>query len=155
MIFRYLNSEGETIAMTPDKERCELLSSELVRVDGRQFPYAVTSTSEEMQIWWKGQVYTIGLPSHSRRKSRGTSVGEEGRNLLAQMPGTILKILTAVGDKVTKRQPLVLMESMKMEMTLESPADGTVSKLYYQSGDRVDRGALLLQIDSLPIAESP
>ena len=154
MIFKYLDTEGKSVVVALDPNRCELLSSEFARLDGRLTPYAVTATSEEMQVWWKGRVYRIELPSHSRRKSKGGAAGAGGQDLIAQMPGTILKILVEVGDRVTLRQPLVLMESMKMEMTLESPGLGTVSKIYFAKGERVDRGALLLQLDILAPLES-
>jgi 3-methylcrotonyl-CoA carboxylase alpha subunit len=50
------------------------------------------------------------------------------------------------GDKVTKGQPLAVMEAMKMEHTIAAPADGTVEELLYAPGDQVTEGSELLRI---------
>lgn len=148
MSLKYVDLEGNNISYVANPERCELISSAVARLDGILSPYAITVNSEEMQVWWKGQVYSLTLPSTNRRKSKGAGAKEGGRDLVSQMPGTLLKILVAEGDEVNLRQPLVLMESMKMEMTLESPGQGKVSKIFFQTGDKVDRGALLLQLEA-------
>ncbi|WP_448566695.1 acetyl/propionyl/methylcrotonyl-CoA carboxylase subunit alpha [Thalassotalea ganghwensis] len=64
--------------------------------------------------------------------------------LTAPMNGTMVSVLVKAGDKVTKDQPLVIMEAMKMEHTIKAPSDGTVDTLYYQEGDMVDGGSELL-----------
>jgi 3-methylcrotonyl-CoA carboxylase alpha subunit len=70
---------------------------------------------------------------------------EEGR-LTAPMPGKIIALLVSAGERVTKGAPLLIMEAMKMEHTINAPSDGTVSELLYAVGDQVDEGAQLLSL---------
>jgi biotin carboxyl carrier protein len=62
------------------------------------------------------------------------------------MPGTVRKINVAPGDHFEAHQPLVVMESMKMEMSLSMPHPGTVAQLSCEVGQLVDMGAVLLRV---------
>ncbi len=62
----------------------------------------------------------------------------------APMNGVIVKLLVEPGTNVKKDQPVIIMEAMKMEHTLCAPSDGLVSEFYFQAGDQVDGGSLLL-----------
>jgi 3-methylcrotonyl-CoA carboxylase alpha subunit len=73
------------------------------------------------------------------------SSASEGR-LTAPMPGKILAIDAADGDSVQEGQTLVIMEAMKMELTIKAPFAGTVEGVAVQVGDVVDADALLLEI---------
>lgn len=70
----------------------------------------------------------------------------EGQSVKAPMPGTILKIQTSVGDTVKNGQVLVVLEAMKMENDITSPADGTVTSILVKQGDSVDGDTVLLTI---------
>jgi 3-methylcrotonyl-CoA carboxylase alpha subunit len=50
------------------------------------------------------------------------------------------------GDKVSKGQPLAVMEAMKMEHTIAAPFDGVVAELLYAPGDQLTEGAELLKL---------
>jgi acetyl-CoA carboxylase biotin carboxyl carrier protein len=64
----------------------------------------------------------------------------------AHIAGTVWKIEVAIGDAVSEGQTVVILESMKMEMPVESPYAGTVSKLHVKSGDAVEEGAPLVEL---------
>ena len=70
----------------------------------------------------------------------------EGGRLTAPMPGKVVSFAVKAGDKVTRGQPLAVMEAMKMEHTIAAPADGTVEELLYAPGDQVTEGSELLRI---------
>jgi len=70
----------------------------------------------------------------------------EGGRLTAPMPGKVVSFAVKAGDKVSRGQPLAVMEAMKMEHTIAAPADGTVEELLYGPGDQVAEGAELLRI---------
>jgi pyruvate carboxylase len=63
------------------------------------------------------------------------------------MPGTVIRVLVAEGDRVHPRQPLVVLEAMKMETPLVSPYEATVRAVHATEGDRVEGGALLLELE--------
>lgn len=66
-----------------------------------------------------------------------------GTRLLAPMPGMVIKYLKNVGDAVTKGEPVVVLEAMKMENALVAPCDGVVKEMKFKSGDTVPKGAVL------------
>jgi acetyl/propionyl-CoA carboxylase alpha subunit len=68
-------------------------------------------------------------------------------SITAPMPGTVLKLLVAGGDRVSARQPLVVLEAMKMETPLAAPFDATVASVHVEEGDRVGGGALLVELE--------
>jgi len=64
----------------------------------------------------------------------------------APMPGRVVRVLVAVGDRVTARQGVVVVEAMKMENELRSPIDGTVKEVGVVAGAAVETGTILLVI---------
>ena len=64
----------------------------------------------------------------------------------AHITGTVWKIQVAVGDTVSAEQSLVILESMKMEMPVESPAAGVVSAVLVKEGAAVEEGAPLVEL---------
>ena len=76
----------------------------------------------------------------------GPSGGAESA-LTAPMPGTVIKVLAAPGDKVEQRQTLLVLEAMKMETPVVSPYAATVKAVHVAEGDRVAGGAVLVELD--------
>jgi biotin carboxyl carrier protein len=72
---------------------------------------------------------------------------EAASTILAPMPGTVIKVNVAAGDRVAARDPLVVLEAMKMETPLVAPYDGTVAAVHVQEGDRVAGGAVLVELE--------
>jgi oxaloacetate decarboxylase alpha subunit/pyruvate carboxylase subunit B len=70
----------------------------------------------------------------------------EGTSLKAPMPGMIVRYSKQVGDAVCKGDTLVILEAMKMENALPSPADGTVKAINFSSGDTVSKDDVLCVI---------
>jgi biotin carboxyl carrier protein len=62
------------------------------------------------------------------------------------MPGKVVRVLVKVGTSVYPRQPLVVVEAMKMENELRAKRSGIVTELLVQEGQSVDAGALLLVV---------
>ena len=69
-------------------------------------------------------------------------------SLLAPMPGRIVATLVPVGTQVTRGTPLVVLEAMKMEHTLQAPADGTVKGYRAKAGEQVGDGAVLVDFEA-------
>jgi 3-methylcrotonyl-CoA carboxylase alpha subunit len=76
----------------------------------------------------------------------GGSAGEQSV-VKAPMPGTVIRLLVAAGDSVRARQPLIVLEAMKMETPLTSPYDAVVRKVHVAEGDRVAGGTVLVELE--------
>jgi biotin carboxyl carrier protein len=63
------------------------------------------------------------------------------------MPGKIVEVLVAVDDEVAKEQGLLVIEAMKMENEVRSPASGRVKEILVTPGQAVETGALLVRLE--------
>jgi acetyl/propionyl-CoA carboxylase alpha subunit len=66
----------------------------------------------------------------------------------APMPGTVIRVEVAPGDAVRARQPLVVLEAMKMEIPVHSPFEGTVKAVHAAEGDQIAGGSILVELES-------
>ncbi|QNG58886.1 acetyl-CoA carboxylase biotin carboxyl carrier protein subunit [Metabacillus idriensis] len=62
----------------------------------------------------------------------------------ASMAGTVLNVLVAAGDEVTAGQDVIMLESMKMEIPVDSPENGVVQEIKAEAGDFVNEGDILM-----------
>jgi biotin carboxyl carrier protein len=68
-------------------------------------------------------------------------------DLTAPMPGVVVNVHAAVGDRVESGQLLVTLESMKMQMEFRAPFAGQVAQAAVQPGQKVEKGALLVRLE--------
>jgi biotin carboxyl carrier protein len=80
------------------------------------------------------------------RKNESAAAGSGPQRLTAPMPGKVVRVLVKSGDRVAARQPVVVVEAMKMENELRASREGTVAEIHVREGVSVDAGALLLVI---------
>ena len=66
------------------------------------------------------------------------------------MPGKILNLIASPGAVVRRGAPLLVMEAMKMEHTINAPAEGKVVSFRYAVGDQVSEGAELVEFEAEP-----
>ncbi|MCP3984910.1 MAG: biotin/lipoyl-binding carrier protein [bacterium] len=64
----------------------------------------------------------------------------------AQITGNVWKIERAVGDAVEEEDVILILESMKMEIPVEAPCEGTLSEIRVNEGDNVEEGFVLAVI---------
>jgi len=73
--------------------------------------------------------------------------GGGGEGLITtSMPGRVVRVLVSVGEAVTKGQPVLVIEAMKMENEIKAPHDGAVQEIFVEAGQALDAGASLLQV---------
>jgi biotin carboxyl carrier protein len=89
---------------------------------------------------------TLNGRRHPGLKKEGAGTGSGPQRLIAPMPGKVVRVLAGVGDTVAARQPVVVVEAMKMENELRASREGTVAEIHVAEGMSVDAGALLLVI---------
>ncbi len=70
-----------------------------------------------------------------------------GGGLEAPMPGVVTRVLVAAGDQVTKGQPLLALEAMKMEHLIRAPRDGRIASVAAAAGAMVQGGATLVELE--------
>jgi biotin carboxyl carrier protein len=80
------------------------------------------------------------------RREDGAGSGSGPQRLVAPMPGKVVRVLVKAGDVVAARQPVVVVEAMKMENELRASREGTVAEIHASEGMSVDAGALLVVI---------
>jgi biotin carboxyl carrier protein len=82
-------------------------------------------------------------------KAARRGAGERGAaggatNIVAPMPGRIVKVLVKTDETVSARQPLVVVEAMKMENELRAPRGGTVAEVRVREGSSVEANTVLV-----------
>jgi biotin carboxyl carrier protein len=121
-----------------------------VWVDGKRIPFWTHREGDKISVWLDGEVTTFAHKDPRQRQANSTSVLSTGA-VRAQMPGKILSLAVKAGDIVVKGQNLLVMESMKMELSLEAPIDGRVESVDVDVDQMVSLGQQLINIDgSLP-----
>ncbi|MFI0481481.1 biotin carboxylase N-terminal domain-containing protein [Actinomadura sp. 9N215] len=114
--------------------------------------YAGRTTSFEAALdgrtlWLGRDGRTWALSEHVRAEG-GADAADAGDGVLrSPMPGTVLAVKAAEGDRVAEGQPLVVVEAMKMEHTVTAPLAGVVAKLPVRAGAQVALDAVLAVIE--------
>jgi len=125
----FSRAAGDRIIMTNGQES---LSS---RVHFTESGIAVTQANRTYVLSW-------GFGEHQR----GPTESHRAQALTAPMPALVLKVLVKAGQKVKAHQPLVVLEAMKMEHSIEAPHDGTIKVVHCREGGRVAEGDLLVEM---------
>jgi acetyl/propionyl-CoA carboxylase alpha subunit len=71
-----------------------------------------------------------------------------GSTVTAPMPGTVIRVDVQPGDTIQARQPLVVLEAMKMEIPVHSPFEGKVTAVHVEAGEQVAGGTVLVDLES-------
>ena len=111
---------------------------------GRTRPFAWAWVGAELHLWLDGDLFVFQRPETRRRGNNNAT--EASGDILAPMPGAVLEVLVAEGDRVEQNQTVALMESMKMELVITAPRSGVVRRVSVQPGQQVDRGMRLLEL---------
>ena len=116
---------------------------------GRTSEFAWAWVGAELHLWLEGALYVFqcAIPSAGSGRRRGSATNAEASgDILAPMPGAVLEVLVAEGDRVEQNQTVVLMESMKMELAITASRNGVVRRVSVQPGQQVERGMRLLEL---------
>ena len=131
-----------------------------VRVDGDTWSLLVGGKSHEITVapTSPGGPLAVGIGPvrvavsvngrrrWGRKEEGGSASGPQ--RLTAPMPGKIVKVLAGPGDRVGPRQPLVVIEAMKMENELRAARAGIVTEIRAKEGESVEAGALLAVVSA-------
>jgi len=115
-----------------------------IQLGGRDYTADVLLEGESAYVFLDGATHV--LTRNDPLAHAGEEAGEHAGDMSAPMPGKIIAIHVAAGDKVEKGQPLLVMEAMKMEHTITAGADGEVAEIFHAIGDQVTEGAVLIAL---------
>jgi len=123
---------------------------------GRLGPAGVGGSSREVTIapgkngqsvaYVGSMPVAVALNGRRRKGEDGAQTTDGPQRIIAPMPGKVVRVLVATGDAVRARQPLVVVEAMKMENELRAGHDGTIAEIHVTEGSSVDAGAPLIDI---------
>ena len=89
----------------------------------------------------------VADPRAWRGRRHGTLEAEGRQQVVAPMPGKVVRLLVQVGDKVEAGQGLLVVEAMKMQNEIRSPKGGTVERLQVKEGQPVNAGEVLAWVE--------
>ncbi|MBO9547412.1 biotin/lipoyl-containing protein, partial [Caulobacter sp.] len=112
-----------------------------LRIDGQGRRLAVRFDGDALELHDGHRRRTLRLLPAERGEGRGEA-GGDGR-VLAPMPGRIVLVKASPGQAVAAGAELLVMEAMKMELTVRAPRDGVVSELRAMAGDFVEADTVL------------
>lgn len=117
-------------------------------VDGRVVDAGITDGASrgDIVVHLRAASVPVSLDA-GRRRAKTTRHAEGQQRITAPMPGRIVRVLVAPGDAVELRQPVIVVEAMKMENELRAPKAGTVKEVAVEPGASVEAGRLLLVIE--------
>jgi biotin carboxyl carrier protein len=102
----------------------------------------------EKLVWLDGVTAVATIDGRRARRGSGGAARDNGdRRILAPMPGRVVRVLVGPGDEVEARQPVLVIEAMKMENELRSPGEGTVAEVRVSEGMSVEANAVLVVVE--------
>jgi 3-methylcrotonyl-CoA carboxylase alpha subunit len=115
----------------------------LLAVDGLTRPVGVVAAGDGISVSLDGAAYTFAVIDPTAPPQAETAGG--GR-VMAPIPGRVASVLVAVGDVVARGQALVVLEAMKMELTLTASRDGVIAVVRCVAGEMVEEGVELVEL---------
>lgn len=143
---RTVETQGDGVVVV-DGERCTVVPAgpgryRVTGPDGRVTVVAVAGTAPAVWASAGGRTYDLDIDPSVRARAAKASGGE----MTPPMPATVVKVLVAPGDGVEAGAPVVILEAMKMELTIRASHAGTVRAVRCAAGDLVRPGTALVEI---------
>lgn len=88
---------------------------------------------------------TVRVERGEQTESQGSAI-QSSKAVKSSMPGKVVRIMCKEGDVVTKNQPILIIEAMKMENEIRAPLGGVVGQIAVAEGKKVETGELLVKI---------
>jgi 3-methylcrotonyl-CoA carboxylase alpha subunit len=112
-------------------------------IDGVWHPAAFSLDDDAVGFVFGGEDYAFRLVDPYA--PQGGEAAAEGR-LSVPIPGRVVQVLVAVGDRVARGQVVAILEAMKTELRIAAPADGTVIHIGCAAGDSVEEGTEIVTL---------
>jgi acetyl-CoA/propionyl-CoA carboxylase, biotin carboxylase, biotin carboxyl carrier protein len=141
------DAEVEVNGHSLGRARLELAGGEAVVTVGGISRHYVTASDHDT-VWLAMDGHAWPFHRHEPGDPADRASGARGGDgvVRSPMPGTVLVVKAAEGDRVTAGQPLLVVEAMKMEHTVTAPADGLLAELRARPGQTVELDAVLAKV---------
>ncbi len=110
----------------------------------RRWQVAVAAAGDKRWVSVDGQVAVLEVEPVGGTQRRRKSGGAE--SMTAPMPATVLEVLVEPGQAVREGDTVLVLEAMKMELSIRAPRDGTVSAVRCTQGELVQPGVPLVEL---------
>ncbi|MDH4223133.1 MAG: hypothetical protein OEV55_06280 [candidate division Zixibacteria bacterium] len=133
---------------------CEFISPNCLSldIDGKIIKVYLALDENKSFVFIQGNQFVLQekdiSSSRTRKKEEELGLSEGKQIIFPPMPGKILKILVSEGEKVKKKQSLVIVEAMKMEHEIKSALDGVIKKINYTEDQMVDTESPIMEVES-------
>jgi biotin carboxyl carrier protein len=116
-----------------------------ILIDGLSYQATILAPGS---IQVNGRIFSVEVFDPRELRARSTAGASEGRqNILAPMPGKVVRLLVAAGDAIEAGQGLIVVEAMKMQNEMKSPKAGTVVDIKTKDGATVAAGEIMIVIE--------
>ncbi len=144
--------DGETLLADREEIATGVYS---ILIDGRSYEAQVSKRAGDSEGISTPYVVTVGLRNYlveirdpRRWKRDGSGFRERGpQEIVAPMPGKIVRVLVSENQEVTGGQGLLVIEAMKMQNEIRAPRAGRVERIYALEGTGVEAGFRLLRLE--------
>jgi biotin carboxyl carrier protein len=121
----------------------------------RSYAISIEGDTESAIVGVAGRVYRVSIEDERERAARAArrAGGGADAEVKSVMPGVVVKLCVAAGERVEKGQPLLILEAMKMQNEIRAPMSGRVQGLFVCEGAAVGTGARLALL--APESDSP
>ena len=118
-----------------------------ILLNGRSFDVTVEQSADGWLVRTAGREFQVKcIDPRSWRRAHGGSIELEGRQQVnSPMPGKVVRVLVAAGQKVEAGQGLLVIEAMKMQNEIRSPKTGTVDRIA-KEGQTVNAGEIVAAV---------
>ena len=116
-------------------------------LDGRSHRVLLARRGDVVWVQLDGRAFPVELVD-SLRRAASEAAGNQGLELLvAPMPGIVVEVAVCTGAEVREGDPLVTIESMKLQTTFRAPHAGRVSEIAFGVGQSFEKGAVLVRLE--------
>jgi 3-methylcrotonyl-CoA carboxylase alpha subunit len=140
---------GNLLAATPKGEVAfTVITREGARLtlerDGRRTSVVIVADDRHIGVIADGATHLFDRPDRHRLDEDETGGGDR---VVAPLPGLVKTVHVRLGQKVSKGDPLVVLEAMKMQHTLAAPRDGRIAEVLTAAGEQVVEGTMLVALE--------
>jgi biotin carboxyl carrier protein len=135
--------DGREISVDAEHVDPQTLS---ILIGGKSFEVR-REPGDKIFIHGKRHEVSVDDPRSWRGRKRAGAGTEGPQKLTASMPGKIVRVLAAEGEKISAGQGIAVVEAMKMQNEIKSPKEGTLKKLLAKPGMNVNAGEVLAIVE--------